>query len=152
VSDTTAGCIVVIDTAKGANIVISEGDDDLLKFQGAERIKKPLQPFIVIPTTAGTGSEATSAAVIADEEKGVKMLTSYKLFPNVALIDPKMTMTMPPKIITLRTCVGDDFRQCLNNGSFRQQFSVCIFDSRNMEWNDLYIGNLHIRLLVSSRT
>jgi len=88
-----------IDTAKGANIVISEGGDDLLKYQGAERVKIELQPFIVIPTTAGTGSEVTSAAVIADHDKGVKMsLTSYKLFPNVAMLDPKMTLTMPAKI------------------------------------------------------
>jgi alcohol dehydrogenase len=88
-----------IDTAKGANIMITEGADDLLKFQGAERLKKNGVPFIVIPTTAGTGSEATSAAVITNTEKGIKMsITSYKILPNTALIDPKMTLTMPPKI------------------------------------------------------
>lgn len=88
-----------IDTAKGANIVVTEGSDDLLKFQGAERLKKPMKPFIVVPTTAGTGSEATLVAVISNVDKGIKMsFTSYKLLPNVAILDPKMTLTMPPKI------------------------------------------------------
>ena len=48
-----------IDTAKGVNIVISENDDDLKKFMGADRVSKPQKPFIVVPTTAGTGSEVT---------------------------------------------------------------------------------------------
>ena len=88
-----------IDTAKGANIVITEGTDDLMKFRGAERVKKPLKPFIVIPTTAGTGSEVTLVAVISNVDAGVKMaFTSDRLYPNVAILDPKMTMTMPPKI------------------------------------------------------
>lgn len=88
-----------IDTAKGANIVVVEDSNDLLQFQGAERITKPLKPFIVIPTTAGTGSEVTLVAVIHDEERHVKIaLTSYRLLPNVAILDPKMTLTMPPKI------------------------------------------------------
>ena len=89
----------VIDTAKGVNVVISEGSDDLLKFQGVDRIKATMQPFVVIPTTAGTGSEATAAAVIANQEKGMKMaLVSSRLYPHVALIDPVMMLTMPAKI------------------------------------------------------
>jgi alcohol dehydrogenase len=103
--DNNCDCIVavgggsVIDTAKGANMVITEGTDDLMKFQGAERAKKPMKPFIAIPTTAGTGSEVTCAAVISDPDRNVKMaFTSYTLFPNVALLDPKMVMTMPPRI------------------------------------------------------
>jgi len=88
-----------IDTAKGANIVITEGTDDLMKFRGAERIKKIMKPFLVVPTTAGTGSEVTLAAVISNVDAGVKMaFTSDRLYPNVAILDPKMTLTMPPKI------------------------------------------------------
>ncbi len=88
-----------IDTAKGVNIVVTEGTEDLLAYQGVERLKNKTKPFIVIPTTAGTGSEATSAAVITNTDKGIKMsITSYQLIPDTAILDPKMTRTMPPKI------------------------------------------------------
>jgi alcohol dehydrogenase len=89
----------VIDTAKGVNIVITEETDDLLKFMGNFRLNKPMKPFIVIPTTAGTGSEVTMAAVIANPEKNIKMqFTSDLILPKVAVLDPRMTVSMPPKI------------------------------------------------------
>ena len=88
-----------IDTAKGALIVLAEDSADLKAYQGAERFNKPTCPFIVVPTTAGTGSEVTFAAVIRDEATHTKMaLTSYRLFPDVAILDPKMTVTMPPHV------------------------------------------------------
>ncbi len=88
-----------IDTAKAANIVISEETDDLMKFQGADNLTKPTQPLIVIPTTAGTGSEVTLAAVIRNVDTDRKMpFMSDKLYPRLAIIDPVMTMTMPPKV------------------------------------------------------
>lgn len=88
-----------IDTAKGVNIVISENTDDLLKFSGNNRIRARMQPFVVIPTTAGTGSEVTMAAVIANPELNVKMqFTSPLILPDFTLVDPKMTQTMPPHI------------------------------------------------------
>jgi len=88
-----------IDTAKGANIVISEGTDDLMKFQGMDRLTAHQKPLIVIPTTAGTGSEATLVAVIKDVDRNTKMpFVSDELYPALAIIDPKMTMSMPPKI------------------------------------------------------
>ena len=89
----------VIDSAKGMNIVISENTDDIIQFSGHDRIKKFQQPLIVIPTTSGTGSEVTLVAVVADKSKGKKMLfTSSKLLPSVAIIDPRMTMSLPPKL------------------------------------------------------
>ncbi len=88
-----------IDTAKCANMITVEKTNDLMKFQGVERLSKPLKPFIVVPTTAGTGSEVTSAAVIYDVKNKTKLaFTSGLLFPNVAILDPKMTVTMPAKI------------------------------------------------------
>lgn len=92
----------VIDTSKGVNILVSEGGDDLEKFAGAHHLKRPLKPLFVIPTTAGTGSEATMVAVISDKQKGVKIpFTSYFLMPNAAVLDPRMTMTMPPHITAM---------------------------------------------------
>lgn len=92
----------VIDTSKGVNILVSEGGDDLEKFSGAHHLKRPLKPLFVIPTTAGTGSEATMVAIISDKHKGVKIpFTSYFLMPNAAILDPRMTMTMPPHITAM---------------------------------------------------
>jgi alcohol dehydrogenase len=91
-----------IDTAKGANIVVSEKSDDLLKLQGAENIKANLKPMIAVPTTAGTGSEVTKAAVIYNEEANCKMsFISDKLYPAIAVLDPAMTATMPPKVTAM---------------------------------------------------
>ena len=88
-----------IDTAKGVQIVITEDSDDLMNFQGTDRITKQTKPFVVIPTTAGTGSEVTAAAVIKNADEGIKMpFMSDKLYPDITLIDPAMTLTMPPKI------------------------------------------------------
>jgi len=90
-----------LDSAKGANIVISERSNDILKFQGADKITKNLKPMIAVPTTAGTGSEVTKVAVVYNEKTETKMsFVSDKLYPDVAVIDPKMTM---PPMITAAT-------------------------------------------------
>jgi alcohol dehydrogenase len=92
----------VIDTCKAVNILVSEGSDDLYAFSGAHNLKRPLKPLFVVPTTAGTGSETTMVAVISDTEKGVKVpFTSYFLLPNAAILDPRMTLTLPPHITAM---------------------------------------------------
>ena len=89
----------VIDTCKGVNILVSKNATDIHEFRGAECLKGPLKPFYVVPTTAGTGSEATGAAVIHDPEKHVKMLfISEWLMPRVTFLDTRMTLTLPPKL------------------------------------------------------
>lgn len=88
-----------IDTAKGVNIVVSHDKGELKDYMGADRLTGPLKPLVVVPTTAGTGSEVTLVAVIADTRRNVKMaFVSRHLLPNLALIDPRMTLTMPAKI------------------------------------------------------
>ncbi|HCW90059.1 MAG TPA: alcohol dehydrogenase [Marinobacter sp.] len=88
-----------IDTAKAVNILVSEGGDDIAAYSGAGILKRALKPFFVVPTTAGTGSEVTAVAVITDIEKHVKLpFTSSFLLPNAAVIDPRMTLTLPPHI------------------------------------------------------
>lgn len=86
----------VIDTAKGMNVILSEGGS-LLDYEGVGLLTRPLGPFIAIPTTAGTGSEVTIAAVIKDDAQGIKLeFSSPFLMPNVAILDPEMTLTLPP--------------------------------------------------------
>ncbi|MBW1988759.1 MAG: iron-containing alcohol dehydrogenase [Deltaproteobacteria bacterium] len=89
----------VLDTAKGVNILVTEGGDSLLDYMGADVLKNPLMPLVAVPTTAGTGSEVTAVAVIANPKRHIKMpFTSFRLFPDIAVLDPRMTLTMPPKI------------------------------------------------------
>ncbi len=89
----------VIDTAKGINILVSENADDLKKFSGAGVLKKQLKPLMIIPTTAGTGSETTLVAVITDPETGNKVpFVSHFLIPDVAILDPRMTLTLPRQL------------------------------------------------------
>ncbi|NHB58332.1 iron-containing alcohol dehydrogenase [Acinetobacter shaoyimingii] len=92
----------VIDTAKTANILVTEGGDDLLKYSGAHNLPRPLKPFFVIPTTSGTGSEVTMVAVISDNATHQKMpFASKYLMPNAAILDPRMTQTLPPHLTAM---------------------------------------------------
>jgi len=62
-------------------------------------IDLPMPPMAAIPTTAGTGSEATQFTIITDTQRDIKMLLKGKcLMPGLAVIDPQFTMTAPPKI------------------------------------------------------
>ncbi|MCX7679447.1 MAG: iron-containing alcohol dehydrogenase [Spirochaetes bacterium] len=89
----------VLDTAKGVNILVSLGGDDLMQYAGAGAVKQKLNPLIAIPTTSGTGSEMTLVAVIADHSRNVKLpFVSYFLLPDVAILDPRMTKTLPPAL------------------------------------------------------
>ena len=99
-----ADCIVsvgggsAIDTAKGMAILLKEGGK-LQDYVGFQILTRPQTPHIVIPTTAGTGSEVTYVAVIKDHEEGRKLLFGdYNILPNVAILDPKMTEELPPRL------------------------------------------------------
>ena len=89
----------VLDTAKGLKLVISQHTDQLLDLMGCDCIPAGHRvPFIAIPTTAGTGSEATAVAVIKNNEKRIKMeFISDVVLPDVAVLDPRMTMGLPPR-------------------------------------------------------
>lgn len=88
-----------IDSAKAANILASEQADDLARFAGYGNLPRPLKPLIVLPTTAGTGSEVTYVSIVRDEARGVKMpFASPFLMPDAAVLDPRLTLTLPPQI------------------------------------------------------
>jgi alcohol dehydrogenase class IV len=86
----------VIDTAKCMCILITEGGS-LANYEGIQLLTRPQTPHIVIPTTAGTGSEVTWIAVVYDKDKGQKILIveSYNA-PRAAILDPQLTAGLPP--------------------------------------------------------
>lgn len=89
----------VLDTAKGVNILVSEGGTDLRRYIGADVLRKRSRPLIAIPTTAGTGSEVTPVAVIKDHEKHRKVaFVSPFIYPFAAVVDPQMTLSLTPAI------------------------------------------------------
>ncbi|WP_170148483.1 iron-containing alcohol dehydrogenase [Ureibacillus endophyticus] len=85
-----------IDAAKGVAVgVVNPGNLNNYG-RGMQPIQGPLPPTIIIPTTAGTGSEVTNVAVITDEEAKRKfVLASPYVIPTYAFIDPTMTFTLP---------------------------------------------------------
>ncbi len=86
----------VIDTAKGIAILLKEGGS-LLDYQGFQVLTRPQTPHLCIPTTAGTGSEVTYVAVVKDHEAKRKLLFGdHHIIPNVAILDPKLTVGLPP--------------------------------------------------------
>ena len=86
-----------IDSMKAIS-ALAVTDQKITDFFGKE-IEGNLPPTAAIPTTAGTGSEATRFTIITDTEKDVKMLLRGDvLMPDLAIIDPRFTMTAPPKI------------------------------------------------------
>ncbi len=87
-----------IDGAKGASIVASNGGS-IRDYEGMDKVKKPIIPLIAVPTTAGSGSEVTSAAVITDKKRNWKMgLRSLYIIPSLAVCDPELTLTLPPRL------------------------------------------------------
>lgn len=88
----------VIDTAKGMCIVMKEGGS-LRDFQGMQLLTRQQTPHVVIPTTAGTGSEVTSGAVVLDKDQGQKIIIfEYFNTPRVAILDPRMTEKLPANL------------------------------------------------------
>jgi len=87
-----------IDTAKGMCVVLTEGGQ-VLDHEGYHALERPLTPHLAVPTTAGTGSEATMVTVIKDPARGQKtFIGSYHLHPAVAVLDPTLTTGLPAKL------------------------------------------------------
>lgn len=86
-----------IDSMKAIAALINE-DHDIAYFMG-KTIDKVLPQMIAIPTTAGTGSEATMFTIISDTKTQVKMLLKGEcLIPNIAIIDPQFTLSVPASV------------------------------------------------------
>lgn len=89
-----------IDCAKSAALVAANAGPGILDYlYGRAQPAKPALPIIAVPTTAGTGSEMSAAAVTTDA--GAKRKLGYShdsFFPAVALVDPELHLTMPPSV------------------------------------------------------
>jgi alcohol dehydrogenase class IV len=87
-----------MDTAKGINFLLTNGGQ-MKDYHGTNKATKPLLPMIAIPTTAGTGSEVSAAAVFTDTANHIKVsCLSPFLRPAFAIVDPMFTVSCPPKV------------------------------------------------------
>ena len=90
-----------LDCAKGINFLLTNGGH-MADYRGYGKATKPLLPMIAVPTTAGTGSEAQSYALISDAETHVKMACGdLKAAFRVALLDPALTLSQPRSITAI---------------------------------------------------
>jgi alcohol dehydrogenase class IV len=94
-----------MDTAKGCNFILTNGGR-MQDYWGVGKATKPMLSLIAVPTTAGTGSECQSFALIADEKTHQKMACGDpKAAPCVAILDPLLTVTQPRQVAA---CTGID--------------------------------------------
>ena len=87
-----------MDAAKAAAALCARPDKRLTQLAGLLKVGRPIPPFIAIPTTSGTGSETTVAAVITDRETNHKYaIMDLHLIPHYAILDPELTLGLPPR-------------------------------------------------------
>jgi alcohol dehydrogenase len=90
-----------LDCAKGINFVLSNGGT-MRDYRGFARATRPMLPSIGVPTTAGTGSEAQSYAIISDPQTHAKMACGdHKAAFRVALLDPELTVGQPRSVTAI---------------------------------------------------
>lgn len=100
------GCDLIIavgggspmDCAKGIGVVMGN-PNNILDFEGVDEVPNPGPPLIFIPTTAGTSADVSQFAIITDTTRNVKIaIISKMVIPDIALVDPKTTVTMSPDL------------------------------------------------------
>lgn len=90
-----------MDTAKGCNFLLTNGGR-MRDYWGVGKARKPMLPLIAVPTTAGTGSECQSFALIADETTHQKMACGDpKAAAKIAILDPSLTLSQPARVTAL---------------------------------------------------
>jgi len=89
-----------LDAAKTIAAIAPQPGESLEEyFRGERAFESAPLAFVAVPTTAGTGTECTSNAVLTDTERGVKKsLRHESMVPDVALVDPELTLTVPPEV------------------------------------------------------
>jgi len=123
-----------MDTAKGCNFLLTNGGS-MQDYWGVGKATRPMLPLIAIPTTAGTGSECQSFALIADETTHQKMACGDpKAAARIAILDPMLTVSQPARVTA---CTGVDAlshaletavttkRNTLSQAYSREAFRLC---------------------------
>ncbi|MGE4505576.1 MAG: iron-containing alcohol dehydrogenase, partial [Desulfovibrionaceae bacterium] len=86
------------DCGKGIGLVVSNGGV-IHDYEGVDKSKKPMPPYVAVNTTAGTASEMTRFCIITDTSRKVKMaIVDWRVTPTIALDDPTLMMGMPPAL------------------------------------------------------
>jgi len=89
-----------MDVAKVVAVLL-KGQQTLTELYGVDQIRSPRTPLICVPTTAGTGSEATPVAVITTGETTKAGISSVQLIPDVAILDPDLTLGLPAAVTAM---------------------------------------------------
>jgi alcohol dehydrogenase len=89
-----------MDTAKVVAVLLG-GEQPLAKLYGVDQVRGGRLPLVLVPTTAGTGSEATPVAVITTGETTKAGVSSPVLLPDIALLDPELTLGLPPRVTAM---------------------------------------------------
>jgi alcohol dehydrogenase len=126
-----------MDCAKGINFVFSNGGR-MSDYWGVGKALQPMLPMVAVPTTAGTGSETQSFALISDAETHVKMACGDKKATfRVAILDPELTLTQPPLVTAL-------------SGLDALSHAVETFVTTKRNWMSLFYSREAWRLLSTS--
>lgn len=123
-----------MDCAKGINLLLTNGGE-IADYWGIDKARRPLLPMIAIPTTAGTGSEAQSFALISDPRTHRKMACGVRalpaaggLRPRLAILDPDLTASQPAEVAA---AVGiDAVAHCVETAGCRARTEVSLGFSR----------------------
>ncbi|MEE3061352.1 MAG: iron-containing alcohol dehydrogenase [Verrucomicrobiota bacterium] len=94
-----------MDTAKGCNFILTNGGS-MADYWGVGKAKHTMLPLVAVPTTAGTGSECQSFALISDDRTHRKMACGdRKALPCLTVLDPELTLSQPERVTA---CTGVD--------------------------------------------
>lgn len=117
-----------MDTAKGCNFLLTNGGR-MQDYWGVGKATQPMLPLIAIPTTAGTGSECQSFALISDAKTHVKMACGDpKAAARVAILDPTLTISQPHRVTV---CTGiDAISHALESAVTRKRNPFSLMHSR----------------------
>lgn len=121
-----------LDLAKLAAVLLAHGGRPQ-DYYGEDQVPGPVAPVVAVPTTAGTGSEATPVAVVTDAERATKVgVSSRHLVPHTAVVDPELALTCPPSVTA--AAGADALSHCV------EAFTAVRRDAGEMSGSRVFVG------------